>query len=154
LRACQGLLTTFGGHAQACGLTLERKRLEEFHALVNQYARVSVGRQGLLKTRTIDLELPLSEIQPRWVEETEQFAPFGHGNPRPTVVLRRLRIEWRSPRTAVLSDGMTRVLGKGQFPDEALGGRYDVVARPAVVEGRLTLAVSDVKTAPSGLAQT
>ena len=153
LQACQDLLMSFGGHAQACGLTLERKRLEQFRALVNQYAEVSVGRQGLLKTRAIDLELPLSEIQPQWVEETERFAPFGNGNQRPTVVIRRLTIDARSPRTAILSDGTTRVFSRGQFPDEVLGGRYDVVASPAVVEGQLMLAVSDVKTALSGPAQ-
>jgi single-stranded-DNA-specific exonuclease len=156
LQACQGLLVRFGGHAQACGLMVDRKHLEQFRALVNQQARLSLGSQGLLKTRTMDLELPLNALAPRWVEETERFAPFGHGNPRPTLIIRHLTLTTKSPRTATLSDGTTRVAAKGQFSTLISGRRYDVVASPAVVAGELVLTVSDARgsTAPSGPAQT
>jgi len=157
LKACQGLLVRFGGHAQACGLTVERKHLEPFRALVNQHAKAMLGRDGLMKTRMIDLELPLSELTSRWIEEAERFAPFGHGNVRPTVVIRGVTIETRSPRSAILAHGMIRLLGKGAaLSDVTPTGRYDVVATPTSVEGVLGLTVSDVKgsTALSGLGQT
>ena len=91
-------------------------------------------------------------MRPQWVEEAERLAPFGNGNPRPSVVIRQLTIEARSARTMVLSDGTTGVIGKGCVPNGGdLGGRYDVLANPVMAQGRLTLLVSDVKvsTGPS-----
>lgn len=147
LQACQGLLVRFGGHAQACGLTVDRKHLEPFRALLNQRAREALGREGLLRIRTVDLELPLQAVAPGWVGEVERLAPFGQGNPRPSVVIRRVTLEVRSPRTAVLSDGAGRVAARGVFPGLPQGGRYDVVANPTLVEGDVVLAASDVRSA-------
>lgn len=155
LQACQELLVRFGGHAQACGLTLDRKQLEPFRAFVNQEARRSLGYHGLLQARTADCELPLAGVARRWVEEAERFAPFGYGNPRPTVIIRGLAIEAHSPRRATLSDGTTRVAAAGRFAGLAAGGRYDVVASPAMRDGELALTVSDVRDAeePSELSR-
>ena len=145
LRACEDVLVRFGGHAQACGLTIERKHLEEFRALINRHAQRFLGRDGLVKEKTVELELPLGAIEPRWVEETERFAPFGSGNSRPTVVIRQVRIEQQSARSAILTDGDARVAARGTFSTVAPEGRYDVAASPRLVKGELMLAVSDVK---------
>jgi single-stranded-DNA-specific exonuclease len=145
LRRCQGSLVRFGGHAQACGLTVERCQLEAFRALINQQARLTLGREGLLKTRTADLELPLSACEPRWVEEAEHLAPFGHGNPRPTIILRHLTIEATSARAARLSDGTTAVRAKGEFASLVPEGCYDVIGSPSLVAGELVLTVNDVR---------
>ena len=155
LRSCQELLVRFGGHAQACGLTVDRKHLEQFRTLVNHQARLSLGREGLLKTRMVDLELSLKAIARKWVEEAERLAPFGHGNPRATVVIRRVAIDVTSPRMAHLADGTMRVAAKGSFSSLVDGGRYDVVASPAVIAGELVLMVSDVRAsaAPSAPAR-
>ena len=145
LRRCQGSLVRFGGHAQACGLTVERRQLESFRALINQQASLTLGREGLLKTRTADLELPLGACESRWVEEATRLSPFGHGNPRPTVILRRLAIEATSARVARLSDGTTAMRAKGAFASLVPEGCYDVIGSPALVEGELVLTVSDVR---------
>jgi single-stranded-DNA-specific exonuclease len=156
LHSCQEFLLRYGGHAQACGLTVDRKHLEQFRALVNEAARRSLGREGLVKVRMVDLELPLGSVARGWVDETARLAPFGQGNPRPTVALRRVTIEIRSPRTATLSDGTHRVPAKGSFFGVDSGSRYDVLASPGVVEGTLVLTVSDVRgaAAPSGPVRT
>lgn len=145
LQACESLLMRFGGHAQACGMTVDRAQLEPFRAMVNQQAQRLLGREGLVKTRTVDVELPLSAVSGRWVEEIEQFAPFGPGNERPSVVIRQVAIDHTSPRRAVLSRETTHVAAKGKFPTPNSGGHYDVVASPAVVSGELVLTVSDVR---------
>jgi single-stranded-DNA-specific exonuclease len=152
LQACQDLLVRFGGHAQACGLTVDRKHLEAFRALVNQQARRSMGREGLVRTRLVDLELPLKDITPDWVEDVGRFEPFGQGNPRPTVVIRSVTIEPRSARTAVVSDGTRQVAARGSFAESLMAGRFDggqtrhdIVASPVLEEGELVLTVSDVK---------
>lgn len=156
LQACREALVQFGGHAQACGLTIERTQLEQFRDLINTRARLMLGRQGLLPMRTADLELPLGRVEPRWVEETERFAPYGHGNDRPTVVIRHLTIEPRSSRTAVLSDGTIRIVGRGRWATLASCDRHDVIASPALMGREVVLTVSDVRgsTGPSEPAQT
>ena len=145
LEACQDLLVRFGGHAQACGLTVARQHIDRFRELVNQEAERTFGREGLVQTRTVDLELALADVAPGWVGETERFAPFGPANPRPTVAIRRLAIEARSPRMARLSDGTTQVAARGPFATVAGGGRYDVVATPTLANGDVVLAVSEVR---------
>jgi len=162
LKACQEFLVQFGGHAQACGLTIDRHQLEPFRALLNQQARRALGSQGLLTTRMVDVELPLSGLQSRWLEEVERFAPFGQGNPRPTIVIRRVTIDVRSPRLATLSDGTRRLAAKGRWSEDVGGmssgprGAYDVLASPALIKGEPVLTVSDVRgaTGPSAPAQT
>lgn len=156
LRACQPLLMRFGGHAQACGLTVDRAQLEPFRELVNEQAKRSLGPQGLIPSRSVDLELPLSAIARRWVQEAEQLAPFGQGNPRPTVAIRRVTFEVRSPRVAVCSDGRTELAAKGSFAGVVSGERYDVVATPTLAGDVVTLTVSDVRgaAAPSRPART
>lgn len=149
LKACQGILVRFGGHAQACGLTLDVNQFEQFRALVNHHARLSLGREGLVKTRRVDLELPLEAMHPSWVEDIERFAPFGSGNPRPTVIIRHVTIDVRSPRSAVLSGGTKRIAAKGRVPTPVAGGRYDVLGSPSMVDGEPVLMVSDVKVSQS-----
>jgi hypothetical protein len=152
LRACQELLVRFGGHAQACGLTVERKHLDSFRALVNDRARSVLGQEGLVRSRSVDLELPLKDVTRQWVEELERLAPYGFGNPRPTVVIRRLGIEPQSPRRATLFDGTLRLVARGRFEGLRSSERYDVVANPTLMAGEPALSVSDVKgsVAPSG----
>ena len=147
LQGCQELLVRFGGHAQACGLTVDRAQLEPFRARINHHARQLIGNEGLVATRTIDAELSLEAVTVRWAEEVGRLAPFGIGNPRPTVVIRRLRLDVRSPRIGVLSDGAREVAARGPFAELTSGGWYDVVATPVMCGGVLTLTVSDVKDA-------
>lgn len=144
LKRCQRWLEAFGGHAQACGLTLDARHLESFRALVNRDAQEQLGREGLLRTRRIDLELTLSAVEAGWVQELERFAPFGRGNARPSVVIRRLTIETASPKTGWVTDGIRRVRAKGSLP-AVPGACYDVTASPALVEGELVLMVNDAR---------
>ncbi len=151
LKECQQLLVRFGGHAQACGLTLRSRHVESFRALVNTHAKARLGPEGLVPTRVLDLELPLAAMQASWVEETERLAPFGRGNPRPTVVIRRVMIETHSPRTGWASDGSRRMKVKGSLPEPAAGVRYDLAATPTAADGEVVLRLLDVKvsTGPS-----
>ena len=151
LKECQQLLVRFGGHAQACGLTLRSAHVERFRALVNAHAKARMGPEGLVPTRTLDLELPLAAMHASWVEETERFAPFGRGNPRPTVVIRQVIVETRSPRTGWAIDGSRRMKVKGSLPGPAPGARYDLAATPAMADGEVVLRLLDAKvsTEPS-----
>ncbi|MBI3996395.1 MAG: DHH family phosphoesterase [Candidatus Omnitrophica bacterium] len=147
LKTCGDLLVRYGGHAQACGLTVDRKQLEPFRLLVNEQAKRVAGQGGLQQVRRADLTLALRDVTPDWVTQLGGFGPFGMGNPRPMALIRDVAIETQSPRMGVLSDGATRVAARGSLSGYSSAGRYDVVASPAVVDGELTLAVGDVMDA-------
>lgn len=147
LKACQGLLVRFGGHAQACGLTVNRANLETLRAKLNEQAGQSLPREGFARTRIIDLEVSLEAMRPRWVEELEGFAPFGRGNPRPTVLLRQVTLEAKSPRTGLVTDGVRGYRAKGRFPTGTSGKHYDVVVSPSLIDGDVVLTLSDARDA-------
>lgn len=144
LKRCQELLLRFGGHAYACGLTLDRKHIDRFRALVNEQAKASFN-QAPAKERWVDLDIPLSGIDSAWVEETGRFSPFGEGNPEPMVVIRQAGIRLQSPRVGVVDDGQMQLTAKGVFPPLQADGRYDLLASPRLLKQRVWLAVADVK---------
>lgn len=148
LTGCREWLTRFGGHAQACGLSLETRHLESLRGMLNERAAQALGRGASAKTRVADIELPLGAIRQEWVVETEAFAPFGRGNPRPMVLVRGVWLERRSPRTGVLRQGDVALPVKGTWPDGP-EERMDAVVSPVITGGELTLALVDAPAAPA-----
>lgn len=146
LTSCREWLTRFGGHAQACGLTLETRHVEALRQGLNERAAKALGRGAGVRTRAADMALPLESITRAWVAETEAFAPFGRGNPKPTVLVRGARLERRSPRTGILHHGGNAAPVKGMLPepDEVV----DAVVSPTVAGGELTLTLVDAVAAP------
>ena len=91
LESCAEVMTTFGGHTQAAGLTIESARIRELRARVNAYADSRVQPDDLRPRLWIDGPLPFGAMSERVVAELAGLAPFGAGNPRP--VFRAGRVE-------------------------------------------------------------
>jgi single-stranded-DNA-specific exonuclease len=85
LEACGEHLITHGGHAAAAGLTIEMGRLEAFRASFGECVATLLGKEGRAADLLIDAEAPLSAFSFEVVNQIEQLAPFGHGNPRPLL---------------------------------------------------------------------
>ncbi|MDP2964663.1 MAG: single-stranded-DNA-specific exonuclease RecJ [Pelolinea sp.] len=86
-------LIKYGGHPMAAGLSLAFENIPEFReGLSRSISRMSAGKE-LEKTLEIDAYLPLANINESLLNETEQLAPFGPGNPPPVLVSRNLEIE-------------------------------------------------------------
>jgi single-stranded-DNA-specific exonuclease len=83
LESCADLMTRFGGHRQAAGLTMEAGHVAELRRRVNVFADASLEPDDLRPRLTVDAELALSAITPALLAELESLAPFGPGNPRP-----------------------------------------------------------------------
>lgn len=145
LQQCRESLVQFGGHAQACGLTVEAKDLERFREQVNHHARNRWPRERLVPEATMDLELPLAAIHPTWVGELIRLAPFGRGNPRPSLVVRDVVVERISPRRGWVRHGPLRVALRGRLPEATPQMRYDVAGTPSVEEGTLVLTLTDAR---------
>lgn len=80
---CRSLVTRFGGHELAAGLTLPSENIAEFKKAINDYARERISDDMLVKSFDIESELFQSDVYDRSVEELSMLEPCGCGNPVP-----------------------------------------------------------------------
>jgi len=91
LESCAELMSKFGGHKQAAGLTLETSRIRELRARVNDFADACLTPDDLRPRLWIDGSLTFRSINEQVVSELSTLAPFGAGNPCP--IFRTSRVE-------------------------------------------------------------
>lgn len=92
MQACGGneFFQDFGGHPMAAGCTLRADWLPLFRERIEAYAKSSLT-QGLLTPRlNIDLEISAHEVTTDLFSWLERLAPFGRGNPKPTLCVRNV----------------------------------------------------------------
>ena len=73
----------FGGHKGACGLVIDKKNIDKFKAALNLVAKERIADNDLYPTIDIDMDVELSQLSEKLVEEIGLLQPFGPGNPRP-----------------------------------------------------------------------
>ena len=86
LSSCADLMTRFGGHRQAAGLTIDRDRVETLLARLDEYIEANVDREEYVPQMEYDLMLPLSEVTEEAVRQMELLQPSGFGNPSPVLL--------------------------------------------------------------------
>jgi single-stranded-DNA-specific exonuclease len=86
------LLTRFGGHKQAAGLTLESGRIRDLRSTVNQAADEVLGPEDLMPRLRIDSDLTFRGITGDVASAVGTLAPFGAGNPRPVFAARGVEL--------------------------------------------------------------
>jgi single-stranded-DNA-specific exonuclease len=91
LESCGEVMSKFGGHKQAAGLTIETARIRELRARVNDFADGCLGPDDLRPRLWIDGALTFRSIDEQVVSELAALAPFGAGNPCP--IFRTSRVE-------------------------------------------------------------
>ena len=94
LRSIEDLLASFGGHPQACGLTL-RDGVDPaaFAQRLEAYAAERLAPEQLVPTLAIDAELSLDRVDWDLVEWLKRLGPFGVGNPTPRFLARGLEVK-------------------------------------------------------------
>ncbi len=92
LERCAHLLTRFGGHRQAAGLTLEASRIKELRLAINAVADETLGPEDLMPRLLIDGDLTFRGITGGVAAGVASLAPFGAGNPRPVFAARGVEI--------------------------------------------------------------
>jgi len=90
---CKDTLENFGGHKAACGVTILQDNIERFRDSINQAAHRMIGASDLIPKLDVDMELPLSSLDERLMEELDMLGPFGAGNPQPLFLSRGLKIK-------------------------------------------------------------
>lgn len=90
LNQCKELLTKFGGHKLAAGLSLEEENVNLLRRKLNQEAKLT--EDDLTAKVSIDMQLPLSYVNECLVEELSYLEPFGKGNTKPIFVEKQIEI--------------------------------------------------------------
>lgn len=91
ISANEGILTNYGGHPMAAGLTIEPERVHEFRRALSE----TIGELGELPERglSIDGYVRLSELTIEFVADLERLAPFGPGNPALVFISEKMKVK-------------------------------------------------------------
>jgi len=162
LESCADLLTTFGGHKQAAGLTVETTRIREFRARINAHADDRLGPDDLRPRLWLDGALPFRAITAQVVSELATLAPFGAGNPSPLFSASRVeivdgprRVKERHLKMAFKQDGkvMRGMAWRAVEREEFVTGHRDAIDLAYYLEQDvwngeryLQLSIADFKT--------
>ncbi|QXP72944.1 single-stranded-DNA-specific exonuclease RecJ [Tenacibaculum sp. AHE15PA] len=84
LEQCAEFIEQFGGHKYAAGLTLLPEQYEGFKNKFEEVVAATIDKNLLIPEISIDAELDLSEISPKFYRILQQMAPFGPLNMKPT----------------------------------------------------------------------
>lgn len=84
------LLSKFGGHPMAAGLSLKKEYVDEFRRRLNENAKL--GEEDFIKKIWIDVPMPLEYINEPLIEELDLLEPFGQGNEKPLFAQKGLSI--------------------------------------------------------------
>ena len=117
--SCLDLLTNFGGHKYAAGLSMHIDNLPAFRERFEHYVATHIREDQLQPTLLVEAELELADITPTFYNVIRYLEPFGPGNPRPLFATRNL-----------INHRDTRVVGK---TGEHL--RLDVTDRAYAITG-------------------
>jgi len=86
IKTCEDLLTNFGGHDHAAGLTMPLEAVPEFQRRFEAAVRDSITASQQVPELLVSAVLNFKEITPRFWRILSQFAPFGPGNRSPVFV--------------------------------------------------------------------
>src|SRR3989344_2050076 len=93
LQKCDGYLTRYGGHAQACGFTLkDESAVEPFIEKIKQIFLETVDIKKIAPAIQIDAVVELADLNWDFFGQLEQFRPFGEGNPKPIFLAKNLEV--------------------------------------------------------------
>ncbi len=86
ISACGHLLTRYGGHNQAAGMTLPTKSLDQFAEAINQWAAENYPEMPAL-TLSLDCAVTPKQLSVQELTAVTKLEPFGCGNETPVFYI-------------------------------------------------------------------
>lgn len=87
---CKDLMTKFGGHEQAAGLSMDANNLQELRRRVNEIADYNLTQEDMIENIKVEYELEEKQVNLNLVDELHKLEPFGLSNPTPKFIMRDL----------------------------------------------------------------
>lgn len=107
---CREVLTKFGGHPMAAGISLKEENIQILHKKLNE--NCTLTEEDLAEKVVIDMMMPIAYISRRLIQQIDLLEPFGAGNKKPLFVQKNLNVN----RVRIL--GKNRNVAKTQVIDE------------------------------------
>jgi single-stranded-DNA-specific exonuclease len=92
LTHCEDLLSAFGGHAVAAGLSMNTSDLEAFTKKINDYANSVLKPEDLLPAVKIDCQIRPEDVTLVAAKLLTKLEPYGMGNEKPSFAIRQVQI--------------------------------------------------------------
>ncbi|MFA6160337.1 MAG: single-stranded-DNA-specific exonuclease RecJ [Parcubacteria group bacterium] len=92
LGKCSELLTRFGGHSQAAGVTVKPENIEKFYEKMSQLIEEELAGKEIVPVLDVDCEITLDDINWEFVAELKKMEPFGIGNEVPVFLAKNVII--------------------------------------------------------------
>lgn len=90
IEQCSDLLSQFGGHKYAAGMTMPIENIPAFQEKFEAVVSETIDPQLLIPEIDIDTEITLNHVQKKFYQILKQFAPFGPENMQPVFLSRGL----------------------------------------------------------------
>jgi single-stranded-DNA-specific exonuclease len=123
LKDCRDLLSNFGGHTKAAGLSVPTANLPQLQKRLLALAEAQLAGIDLRPHIDIDAEVPLSVFAGETFKDIQRLAPFGSGNPLPAFVSRHVEIVDQRP-IGSQGEHLGLKLKQGGIAWDAIGFRF------------------------------
>ncbi len=80
---CRDLLTSFGGHTYAAGLSMKIEQVPEFTRRFEEFVSEHILPEQTFAVIDIDAEIDFKDINAKFFSDLKKFNPFGPGNNKP-----------------------------------------------------------------------
>ncbi len=90
MNSVSSLLTKFGGHKLAGGLSLDEGNVDRFREEIN--AKCSLTDEDIALKLHFDMVLPFAYANPELCSQIDSLEPFGTGNPRPLFACKNVSV--------------------------------------------------------------
>lgn len=94
INKCKNVLTKYGGHPMAAGLSLETADIDVFRKMLNDNA--TLDDSDLIPKTWIDVPMPVGYASMGLVGQLKMLEPFGKGNEKPVFADRDLYVKTAS----------------------------------------------------------
>ena len=103
IESCADLLTNFGGHTYAAGLSMPVENVPAFRRRFEEYVEQHIQPEQTNAILRIDTEVDFRDINRRMAADIKRFAPYGPDNQKPLFCTRQ-----------VYDYGTSKVVGRDQ----------------------------------------
>ena len=87
---CKDLLSKFGGHPMAAGLSLPEENIEAFRRALNK--KCTLTQEDMMEKVLIDVPMPISYVTLPLIRQLSLLEPFGKGNNKPVFAEKNIKI--------------------------------------------------------------
>lgn len=158
LAGCAELLSHYGGHALAAGVSLPSAKVDELGERLRAAAARELAGAGGPRELVAEAEAAPADLGPGALASLERLAPFGNGHPEPLLLTRglevlsgrvvggshlKLELAGQGRRLSAIGFSMAHLAGVAQ-------GKVDLLFHPRVSSFRgrhLELALADLRPA-------